>query len=650
MPHPVLAAVAAALSFAAPAEPSADAGRPGAEVLDAGLAVRAASDAGEVADAGTPADAEPPANEETPAVSAPAPETPEEAAGAAKVDEAAREMEELKAAEAAVVDEGAKRASEVFKAMRRAGPASPLHQRMQDVLGVGRALPIVPDQAEMDAAALSEIGSFDIEKAKKLYDIPVEMQPLVAEYIRFFQVPARWHFVKWIGRSFHWLPMMKKALREAGLPEDTVYLSMIESGFAPIAYSRAKAVGLWQFIEPTGRRFGLRIDFWEDERRDPVKSSYAAAAYLKALYAEFGDWKLAWAGYNAGEGMVRLAIARSGSTDFWKQIEAKRAYRKETRHYVPKLMAAALIMKHLKFFGFAESEYTPEPELQYEDVEVPEATDLDVVARAAGTTVEVLKDLNPSLSRWCTPPSRNSNDVYKLHLPVGTKERFAEEFPKIAPKDRMHYLVHVVQKGDTLSKIAQRYGSVTEIIMRSNGIKDSRRLRLRMELVVPVPRGKITNEQMAQTALKQGFKPAPAAEEVPAAPPPPRRSKTGAIAGSTRVVQENGKPKTIYAVADGDSLWSIARKFDVHVADVKMWNGIEGNRNLKVGEELSVFPGVKTPEKPGAGPGVHVVQDGDTLSSVAQKYKVSVEDLRKWNNLDAKKKLKVGQSLSLKAP
>jgi membrane-bound lytic murein transglycosylase D len=694
----VASSLAAALVLAAPV---ADGG-PGARVVaavDAGMTADAAApppDAGPAPDETAPAEA---AAEEPPS---PSTEVPEDPALAKKAAEAAREMEELKAAEATVVDDGAKRATELFRAMRRVGPADPLHQRLQDVLGVGRALPIVPDQTEMEAASLAEIGSFDIEKAKKLYDIPVEMRPLVAEYIHFFQVPARMHFVKWIGRSFHYLPMMKKALREAGLPEDTIYLSMIESGFAPIAYSKAKAVGLWQFIEPTGKRFGLRVDFWEDERRDPVKSTYAAAAYLKELYTEFGDWRLAWAGYNAGAGMVRLAQQRSGSTDFWTQAEAKRAYRQETKHYVPKLIAAALIMKHLKFFGFAESEYEPDPPLEYEDAQVPEATDLDVIARAAGTTVDVLKDLNPSLRRWCTPPAHNPNDLYTIHLPAGSGERFAQEFPKIAPKDRMHFVVHLVGKGDTLSKIAERYGSVTEAIMRANGIKDSRFLKVKMELVVPVPRGGVASkEALVQTAHKQGFKAAPIEQEVPAEPPPPRKTKGGAVAGSVRTVQEAGKAKTIYGVAEGDSLWSISRKFNVKIAQLKEWNGFEaGPVKLRIGQEIAVFPGDPPADKPADKPApapapvpapttpappapatpappptavqasptpapaappiaavvlptpgkpvVYVVEQGDTLWSIAHKFKVTVEDLKKWNNL-TKKKLKIGLQLTIEA-
>ncbi len=602
-----------------------------------------------------------------------APET-DDPATARQVEEASRELEELRQAEAAVVDEGGRRAAELFRALGRSGAASPLHQRLRDALTTARPLPLVPDEAEMEAAALAEIGSFDLEKARRLYDIPVEMQPLVAEFIRFFQGPGRKHFVRWLGRASHYLPMMKKALREAGLPEDTVYLSMIESGFAPVALSKAKAMGLWQFIEPTGKRFGLRVDFWEDERRDPVKSTYAAAGYLKELYTEFGDWRLAWAGYNSGAGTVRRAIAASGgSMDFWTQIEAKRAYKKETKHYVPKLMAAALISKHLKHFGFQDSEIVPEPELAYEEAEVPEATDLDVIARAAGTTVEEVKALNPSLRRWCTPPGRRADEVYRVHLPVGTRERFVQEFPKIAPKDRMNFVVHLVARGDTLSKIAQRYGSATEAIMRVNGLRDSRHLRVKSELVVPVPRGGgvASREALALSARKQGFKAAPVEQEVPAEPPAPRKGR-GAAAGSIRTVQEGGRTKTIYGVAEGDSLWSISRQFKVKIAELRAWNGFEeGPVKLRIGQEIAVFPSkdaaptsakapaakgsppaeVKSTPRaaPAAGARTHVVEQGDSLWSIAQRYQVSVDELRRWNNL-RRKTLKLGQTLSVKGP
>lgn len=662
------APLAAALLFASPAVAVPDGGLAdvpdaSAPSADGGASEPAPVEKSSVDTPVPPADqAEKVATEEPPP--APPSDAPDDPSIAKKIDEVSREMEELRAAEAAVVDEGAKRAAETFKAMRRAGQGSPLHQRMSDALGAGRALPIVPDETEMEAAALAEIGSFDIEKAKKLYDIPVEMQPLVAEYIRFFQVSVRSHFVRWLSRSFHYIPMMKKALREAGLPEDTVYLSMIESGFAPIAFSRAKAAGLWQFIEATGKRFGLRIDFWEDERRDPVKSTYAAAAYLKELYTEFGDWRLAWAGYNAGAGSVRRAIQIEGTTDFWKLIESRRAFHPETKHYVPKLIAAALISKHLKFFGFAEPEYQPQPELAYEDVEVPEATDLEIVARAAGVTLEELKDLNPALRRWCTPPSRKNSDVYRIHLPVGSKERFAQEFPKIAPKDRMYFVVHGVGKGDTLSRIAARYGSATEAIMRMNGLHDSRHLRMNAELVVPVPRTG-SKESLAVAARRQGFRAAPTDQEVPAAPPVPRRTKGGVAAGSIRTVQEKGRMKTLYGVAEGDSLWTISRKFNVKLAQLKEWNDFEGsNVKLRIGQEIAVYPDAKqAEEKPaarapgnavlapevGKRPGVHVVEPGDTLWSLSHRYKVSVEDLKRWNNL-GKKKLKIGQPLAIRPP
>ncbi len=493
----------------------------------------------------------------------------------------------MQAAEAATVDEGSKHAIEIFKALQRAGAANPLHQRLDDALDPSRALPLIPDSREIEQEALAEVGAFDIEKAKKLYDIPVEMQPLVAEYIRFFQTVGRKHFVKWLERSSRYLPMMRQTLKESGLPEDTVYLSMIESGFSPLAYSRARASGMWQFIEATGRRYGLASDFWLDQRRDPIKATAAAAQYLKELYAEFGDWRLAWASYNAGENRVRFAVKDRKTTDFW-EMSKSRVFRKETRHYVPKLMAAALICKHLKAFGFSEAEFSPLKPLEFEEAEVPEFTDLDVIARSAGTTVEELQELNPELRRWCTPPASKGNENYRIRLPVGTKDRFAENFSKLAPRERLTFRVHHVTRGDTLSKIAARYGSASEAIMRINGIRDSRKLKLNMDLVIPVARSSGSKEALAAQARKKGFNPAPAAEEIPAEPP---ARKPQAPTGVVKKTVENGKVKIVYGVANGDSLWTIARKFDVTVDKIVSWNSLSSRTvSLKVGQELTLWP------------------------------------------------------------
>jgi membrane-bound lytic murein transglycosylase D len=527
-------------------------------------------------------------------------------------------------------------------------------------------LPVVPDDGETEAVALTAVEGFDVDRVRRRYDIPVEMNPAVAEYIRFFQTVGRRHFVRWMGRLTRWAPMMRQALAEKGLPEDTVFLAMIESGFNPGATSWARAAGLWQFIDATGRRYGLRNDFWRDERRDPVKSTEAAARYLKELYAEFGDWRLAWAAYNAGENRVRWAVKSLGTSDFW-QMATTRVFRRETRHYVPKLMAAALLAKHWKAFGFSESEWTAEPPFEFDEVEVPESTDLEVVARAAGTSVAVIKDLNPDLRRWCTPPSRSKDDASKVKVPKGAAAAFAEAFARVAPKDRLTYRVHRVSRGDTLSQIARAYGSAVEIIMRANGLTDSRRLRLGVELAVPVPRGGGT-DKLAEQARRRGFTPAPPAEEIPAAPPPPRVAK-GAAAGTVRLETENGKPKTLYTVAAGDSLWLIAQNFGVPLADLKEWNGFRGRRaTLRVGQEIVLWgdhtfrgkrsaggegaPATTDAPKPKgqAREVLHTVAAGESLWGISRKYGVTVEDLKKWNDAGKVRALKPGSVLTVRIP
>jgi membrane-bound lytic murein transglycosylase D len=506
-------------------------------------------------------------------------ETPE----AAETDEGTLELEQMRAAEEAAVDVGAQRAAEMFKAWRRCGAANPASRRLEDALG-SRALPIVPDEGEIEAASLAELGSFDIEKAKKLYDIPVLMHPLVAEYIHFFQTVGRMHFVKWLARSTRYLPMMRKTLREAGLPEDTVYLAMIESGFSAKALSRARAAGLWQFIEPTGRRFGLRVDFWIDQRRDPIRSTLAAAGYLRDLYGEFGDWPLAWAAYNAGENRLRGAVRALGTSDFWEIIQGS-SLRRETKHYVPKLMAAALVAKHLKFFGFSESELQAQPPLEFDEGEVPEFTDLEVVARAAGTRVELIKELNPELKRWCTPPAQRKGEPYRIRLPAGSKQKFEASFSQIAPKERMTYRIHRVVRGDTLSKIATVHGSAAEAVMRVNGLRDSRRLRLGSELVIPIP-GKGAVQSLAAEARRHGFKAVAPDQEIPAAIPAKKRAMA---AGSVHTLREGGKTKILYGVADGDSLWSIGQRFRVGVSELRSWNGLR-SALLRVGQQLVIYP------------------------------------------------------------
>ncbi|HSN92756.1 MAG TPA: LysM peptidoglycan-binding domain-containing protein [Anaeromyxobacteraceae bacterium] len=395
------------------------------------------------------------------------------------------------------------------------------------------------------------------------YDIPIEVNEAVVAYVRFFQSSAaRGHFLKWLGRSHRYLDRYRAILREHGLPEDTVYLAMIESGFGNFAYSRARASGPWQFIASTGRLFGLSQDFWVDERRDPEKSARAAARFLSQLRAETGDWRLAWAGYNAGLGRIRRAQAR-GHEDFW-DMASGRALRKETRGYVPKLMAAAILAKHTEEFGFRAAEIEKAAWIDYEEVEIPDATLLAVLARAAGIGERELIDLNPELRRACTPPR-----PYRLKIPKASVEKFAASWPTLKDRVRLTFAGHVVRRGDTLSGIAARYGVPTQGILEMNRIRSARRLRPGQELLIPRPVGGGTL----------------ARAETPRRPAEPRQEPVAEA--------PQGKTRATHLVQPGDTLWSISQRFGVTLGELCRWNGIVNPRRhtLQVGRTLVVFTG-----------------------------------------------------------
>jgi membrane-bound lytic murein transglycosylase D len=273
---------------------------------------------------------------------------------------------------------------------------------------------------------------------------------------------------------------MKNLLKEYGLPEDLVYLSLIESGFDPYAYSRSKAVGLWQFIYLTGKRYGLRVNWWVDERRDPEKSTIAAAKYLKDLYGMFDCWYLAAAGYNAGEYKIVNAMKRYRTEDFWK-LTKYRYLKRETKDYIPQMIAAALITKDPERYGFTEVEYQ-EP-LRYEKVKVPELTDLSLVAKACETSLEEIEDLNPELQRGVTPP--NESD-YEIKIPFGEKDLFLENFETLKPLEKFPFKTHLVKKEDTLLKIAKLYRVDLEPLLEINHLNKKSQVSKGMTLLIPI--------------------------------------------------------------------------------------------------------------------------------------------------------------------
>ncbi len=387
-------------------------------------------------------------------------------------------------------------------------------------------------------------------------DIPLTFNSKVEYFIRYFQTSGRKAFSKWLSRSERFIPMMRDVLKKEGLPEDLVYLAMIESGFSPHAYSVASAVGPWQFISATGKRYSLRIDPWIDERRDPLKSTVAAALYLKELYAMFNnDWYLAAAGYNAGENKILRAIDMYNSRDFW-QLSKGTYLKRETKDYVPKLLAAAIIAKEPAKYGFADVAYLPP--VEFDTVTIPTRTDLEQVAKICEIPYQTLRDLNPELRRWCTPPDYPG---YQLKIPRGKKSVFEAEYAKI-PEDKRYtekiqYARYRAKKHDTLASVAKRFGTTSRTLAELNGLRKVKRLRGKV-LVVPV-----------QIAALEG---------------PPEK-------GSPRLshpVSAGRSFNKYYTVKRGDTLAALARRFNVSARILSAWNNLKARVALRPGKRIIV--------------------------------------------------------------
>jgi membrane-bound lytic murein transglycosylase D len=308
---------------------------------------------------------------------------------------------------------------------------------------------------------------------------PKLLNDRVEVYIDLFQNKADHFFTKSLARSQAYEGIIRPILREKNLPEELLYLALIESGYDPYAQSRAKATGMWQFMKGTAKRFGLRVDQWVDERRDPEKSTLAAADYLKSLYEMFNCWFLAAAGYNAGEAKIIQAMKRANSQDFW-DISRHRYLKRETKEYVPKLLAAIAIAQDPGKYGFSNIDY--HPPLVYEKVVVPSGVRLDRIARAAETTVEEVRALNPALRRDKIPPNDPS---FEIKLPPGKKEAFEKNFSQVFKLDPRTARKHVVRQGETLGQIAKKYKVDLRELCEGNEINLKTLIKPGMTLLLP---------------------------------------------------------------------------------------------------------------------------------------------------------------------
>jgi peptidoglycan lytic transglycosylase D len=409
----------------------------------------------------------------------------------------------------------------------------------------------ISDEANDDFTV--EVLPKDWPKPKQEFDIPIVINAQVEQFIQYFQTKGRKPFSSWLARSERYIPFMKALLKANDLPEDLVYLALIESGFNPYAYSRAKASGPWQFIYLTGKRYGLMSNWWIDERRDPEKSTIAAAKYLKDLYDMFECWYLAAAGYNAGEKKIATAMKRYQTEDFW-ELTKHRYLKQETKDYVPQMIAAALIAKEPKKYGFFDIEY--QRPLRYEKVKVPEVTDLRLIAQACEVTLNEIKELNPELSRWCTPP--NLPD-YEIKIPFEKKELFSQNFASLYSGERFQFKTHLVRKGDTFSKIARLYRVDLEPMLEINRLNKKSHLSVGMSLLIPLPKDE--------------------------GPKPDRMAKKKS--GETDHGSKPAGTRT-YTIKKGDTLWSIANETGVNLGALSRWNNLHPEKKLMPGDKLTI--------------------------------------------------------------
>lgn len=517
------------------------------------------------------------------------------------------------------------------------------------------------EMKEISDSSVKAIDSITHQIDPRNYDLPLPtpLDPRILQAMAVFMGPGRGYFTKWLERKSRYEKLVIERLQSRGLPKDLLFLAMCESGFNPKAWSKASASGMWQFIAPTGRRYGLADDWWVDPRRDPVAATGAALEYLKDLHDEFGDWHTAMAAYNCGENKIRKLRAVDSSMTYWNM-----ALPQETRFYVPKILAAMIIGHNPDRYGFNIE--NPEPPLSFDTATVRHCLSISTIAQAVGGTEDAIMDLNPSLRRWCTPPNRTEHIIY---LPPGTRDLFCRNYAQLDTTKLVNWHHHIVGKGENLGSISARYRVSVAAIKATNKLKGNRLARGQSLLIplAPGDAGRYAEADDGETARKSKFQ------------------------GGT------------YRVHSGDNLFDIARRFGTTVSQLLAANGLPAGSVIKPGQKLKLdakgkaaeepeyhppresvkvaqaapgqeapapkpaVPASESPSAPAAGKPaapktpsvaaaspskaagkkVHLVKAGETLYSIAREHETDAPTLIAMNNLGADARIFPGQSLTV---
>ncbi|MBW2461110.1 MAG: transglycosylase SLT domain-containing protein [Deltaproteobacteria bacterium] len=470
-----------------------------------------------------------------------------------------------------------------------------------------------------------------------LPDIPIRWDDQVVRYLEFYKDNPRGHalMAAWLRRERRWGPMVRGRLRALSLPEDLSYLAMIESGFDPAARSRASAVGMWQFVRATGEEYGLAVDHWVDERRDPEESTDAGARYLDHLYRRFGSWELAFAAYNMGYGALLRSMRKYNTNDYWVLTQFEAGLPFETTFYVAKVMACAIVGRNPERFGFEDIEGEP---VAFDRVDVPGGATVPQVARAAGVDTALVAELNPSFRRNRVPPG----DRRSVRIPAGTSDRFARAWTRTRPRDPAHR-PYVVRFGETLGGVATRFRTSSSALRETNELGDDQRVGAGFRLMVPAVAERTT-----------------------------RTDERPVIAVPDDLTAPEGRRRVFYRTTGAETATEVARFFRVSADELRRWNHVDGRATLPRGLVLQVF----APPEVDLGRAVVIAEDdvrvmtvgseeffdyheanrgrvrfrytvrsGDTLTAIGRRFELSVGSIARINRFARDTNLQAGQQI-----